>query len=261
VPGPLPAQIIALTRDVSSAIDRCELTHLARRPIDLGRAREQHRSYEQCLRELRCTVQRLAEEAEMPDSVFVEDIAVVLDEVAIITRPGAASRRGERSSVAKALERFRPLSRIRAPATLDGGDVLRLGKTLYVGRSSRSNEAGRRQLRTAVEDYGYSVRSVSFDGCLHLKSAVTAVGEGTVLVNPAWVEAAAFAGTDTVEVDPGEPAAANALLIGGKVLFPSQHPMTAERLGRGGIKLKLVDVSELTKAEAGVTCCSLVFDR
>ncbi|MDH3743497.1 MAG: dimethylargininase [Acidobacteriota bacterium] len=253
--------VIAFTREVSSSIGRCELTHLERQPIDLGKARDQHRDYERFLWDAGCTVRRLKEEAEMPDAVFVEDIAVVLDEVAIITRPGTRSRRRERLSITQALEPFRRLARIRAPGTLDGGDVLRIGRTLYVGQSIRSNEEGRRQLRAVVSGYGYSVRRVAVVDCLHLKSAVTVVAEDNLLFNPGWVDANAFQGVQAIAVDPEEPAAANALLVAGRVVLPAQHPRTIERLSRSGFDVRPVDVSELTKAEGGVTCCSLVFDE
>src|SRR5581483_10673932 len=133
---------IAVTRDISSGMRRCELTHLQRTVIDVALAREQHRVYEQVLRSLDCRIERLSEEPELPDSVFVEDAAVVLDEVAVITRPGAPSRRAETASVAAALGKYRELVRIESPGTLDGGDVLRVGRLLHVGVSSRSNRLG-----------------------------------------------------------------------------------------------------------------------
>ena len=127
--------LVALTRAVSPAFNRCELTHLERQPIDLALAREEHRGYELRLEELGCRLERLPEEPDFPDSVFVEDVAVVLDEIAVITRPGALSRRGERSSIARALERHRSLGHVRAPGVLDGGDVLQVDSRLYVGLS------------------------------------------------------------------------------------------------------------------------------
>jgi dimethylargininase len=251
---------IAITRKVSPAIVRCELTHLAREPIDVARAEQQHRAYEDCLVRLGCELCSLPVEPELPDSVFVEDCAVVLDEVALITRPGAASRRPEVASVAAALEPWRPLLRIREPATLDGGDVLAIGRTLYVGRSARSDAAGVAQLAALLAPYGYDVESVALHGCLHLKSAVTSVAPDTVLLNPGQVEAAAFAAFRRVEVDPREPAAANALRVGGTVVHPDAYPRTRERLERQGIAVAGVDATELAKAEGGLTCCSLIFE-
>ncbi len=251
---------IAITRRVSPAIARCELTHLERRPIDYERARAQHGAYEAALEELGCRVQALPAEASLPDSVFVEDIAVVLDEVAILTRPGAPSRRAEAGSLVTALTPYRPLRAITAPATLDGGDVLRTGRVLFVGLSSRSNQAAVDQLATALAPYGYRVQAVPVDGCLHLKSAVTQVAPRAVLANRRWVDVGAFAEFAVIEVDPDEAYAANGLLIGERVIYPTSFPATARRLERRGVAVVPVDVTELQKAEGAVTCCSLIFE-
>jgi dimethylargininase len=254
--------IVALTRPVSASIGRCELTHLEREPIDVARAEAQHRAYEEALRELGCTVVRLPAEPDLPDAVFVEDAAIVLDEVAVLTRPGAASRRAEVASVAAGLGPYRPLVRLEAPATLDGGDVLRVGRTLYVGRSARTSAAGAEQLAARVAPHGYGVVAVPLEGCLHLKSAATLVAPGVLLVQPAWVAADAFdPALERVAVDPAEPFAANALRIGPHVVHPAAFPRTRERLEARGIAVRPVDLSELAKAEGAVTCCSLVLEE
>jgi dimethylargininase len=252
---------IAITREVSPSIGECELTHLAREAIDVDLARAQHHQYEACLVALGCQIQRLPPEPELPDAVFVEDVAVVLDELAIMTRPGAASRRPETHSVAQSLAPYRRLAYIQAPGSLDGGDVLRVGQTLWMGLSSRSNPAGMELLRALLAPLGYRVRGVKVDGCLHLKSAVTQVARDTLLINPAWVDAGAFGPMNLIEVDPAEPFAANALLVAANVVYPAAYPATRRRLEEGGIPVRLVDVSELGKAEGGVTCCSLIFER
>ena len=251
---------IAITRGVSPAISRCELTHLRRRAIDLQRAAAQHGEYEDALEALGCRLHRLPVEPDLPDSVFVEDAAVVLDEVALIARPGATSRRAETESVAAALEPLRTLRRIRAPASLDGGDILRVERMVFVGLSGRTNEQARDRLRELLEPYGYEVRCVDVHGCLHLKSAVTQVAEATLLINPALADPAAFAPFRCIEVDPSEPAAANALLVGEQVIFPAAFAETGRRLERDGITVRTVDISELAKAEGGVTCCSLILE-
>ena len=251
--------LIALTRDVSPTLRDCELTHLARERIDLDRARAQHRAYERALAALGCQIERLPAEPDLPDAVFVEDTAVVFDELAVITRPGAASRRPETSSMAVALSAYRRLAAIAAPGTLDGGDVLRLGHQVFVGRSSRSNDAGVEGLRSALQPWDYSVTGVDLHGCLHLKSAATAVGPATLLLNPAWLEPRAFGAPRVIEVDPDEPMAANGLWLGDAVLYGSAFPRTARRLESCGINVVAVDVSELAKAEGAVTCCSIVF--
>ncbi len=252
--------MIAITRDVSDAIVRCELTHLARQPIDLVRARAQHRAYEARLASLGCEVRRLADAPDLADAVFVEDTAVVVAEVAVLARPGAASRRPELASMAEALTPLRPVVRVEAPGTLEGGDVLRVGRTLFVGRSGRTNDAGFAQLRAAVAPYGYDARQVPVTGCLHLKSAITWVGERRLVVNCAWIDAGAFEGFDLVDVDPAEPFAANALLVRGTAIHGAQFPRTRARLEARGVRVEPVDLSELAKAEGGVTCCSVIVD-
>src|SRR5262245_40916219 len=250
--------MIAFTREVSPSVDRCELTHLARVPIDLERARLQHRAYEDALRQAGCRVHRLPDEPDLPDAVFVSDTAIVLDEVAAIARPGAASRRAETATVADALSRYRPLRRIEAPGTLDGGDVIRIGRTLYVGQSARTNAAGIRQLATLLRSFDYAIQPVPFAGCLHLQTAVTPVAARTLLVNRAWVDPAAFADVELIDVDPAEPFGANALWVGNLVLYPADCPRTRPRLEARGITVVPVDMTELAKAEAGVTCCCLL---
>lgn len=249
---------IAITRPVSPAIQRCELTHIDREPIDLGRAVDQHAAYERCLEELGCRLVRLPVEPELPDSVFVEDTAVVVDELAVLTRPGAASRRPETVSVARALAAYRPLATIEAPGTLDGGDVLRVGRRFFVGQTGRSDGAGTTQLRALLAPHGYTVEAVPVTGCLHLKSAVTQVADGTVLVNPRWVDPAAFAPLRVVEVDPGEPGAANTLVLGGAVVAAAAYPRTVARLEALGLRVVRLEMSELAKAEGALTCCSLL---
>jgi dimethylargininase len=251
---------IAVTRQVSSAMMRCELTHLRRSVIDVALAREQHHAYEQALRTLGCEVESLPEEPELADSVFVEDTAIVLDDMAVITRPGAPSRRAETAAIAAALGKYRQLIRIEPPGTLDGGDVLRIARTLYVGASSRSNASGIEQLATLLLPFGYRVLRVPMHGCLHLKSAVTQVGNDQLLINSRHVGREPFQGMRFIEVDESEPAGANALRIGEHVVYPASHPRTAEALRRHGIRVHTVEMSETEKAEGGVTCCSLLLE-
>lgn len=251
---------IALTRPVPDSLADCQLTHLSRAPIAVSVARAQHAAYERLLESLGCGVRRMPAAHELPDSVFIEDTAVVVDEVAIITRPGAASRRAETAAVAEALAAHRPVTFIVDPATLDGGDVLRLGRTLYVGVGSRTNTEGVRQLEEATGLYGYDVRTMQVDGCLHLKSAVTEIAPGLVLVNPAWIDARRLEGHRAVEIDEAEPFAANVLQIGEAIVCAAAYERTIARLEEAGVTVYPVDVSELAKAEAGVTCCSVILN-
>lgn len=231
---------------------------MRRRPIDLALARRQHAAYEQSLRDAGCEVRQLPEQPDQPDSVFVEDTAVVLDEVAVITRPGAESRHGETEPVAAVLRELREIVRIEAPGTLDGGDVLRLDRVLYVGASARSNAEGIAQLGRMLAPFGYRAVAVPLRGCLHLKSAVTQVAEGRVLVNPDWVDARCFPGWEPIAIDSAEPHAANGLLVDGALIYPASCPRTAEKLRVLGIDVRSVDMSETEKAEGAVTCCSVI---
>lgn len=253
--------MLALVRDLSPSIVRCELSHLAREPIDLKRATAQHLRYVSTLHALGCDIDYLPAEPDLPDAVFVEDTAVVLDELAIITRPGAESRRAETATTAEVLALHRPLQFIRPPGTLDGGDVLKVGRTVYVGRTPRSNPSGIQQLATLLEPAGYDVRPLPVTGCLHLKSAVTALTDNLLLVNPAWVDPSGFSSAFPISfilVDPTEPFAANALPIGNTIIHPEEFPRTRERMEAQGLAVEPIPVSELAKAEGGVTCCSLL---
>jgi dimethylargininase len=251
--------LIAITRQISPRFHECELTHLDRQPIDLDLARAQHHEYEAALRELGCAVISLPPEPDLPDSVFVEDVALVFDEIAIITRPGADSRKPEIESIVRALQPYRTLCFIEAPGTLDGGDVLRVGRTVYVGLSSRSNQSAVEQTQKFLAPYGYTVTGVEITGCLHLKSAVTQVSEDTLLINPAWVDQSIFGAMKFIEVDESEPPAANAVWVNGAVIYPASFPKTQQRLEKAGLRLKMVDATEVAKAEGAVTCCSLIF--
>jgi dimethylargininase len=249
---------VALTRAVPRSLASCELTHLERSPIDVDRAAAQHAQYEAELRRLGCRVEHIDAAHELPDSVFVEDAAVVFDEVAVITRPGARSRQAETAAVGEALSKYRPVERLTAPASLDGGDVLRLGRMIYVGISTRTNVEGARQLGNIASRFGYTLRCARIRGCLHLKSAVTALDDRTVICNPEWIDARTFDGYEACVVDAAEPFAANVLSMGGTVICAAAHERTAAALRARGYDVHAVDVSELAKAEAGVTCCSLI---
>lgn len=249
---------VAITRGISATINDCELTHVARTPIDVARAREQHSAYESALISLGCEIRRLPADDRYPDAVFIEDTALVLDELAVITRPGAESRRGELEAVTAILGGYRTLERIEAPATLDGGDVLQLDDILYVGRTLRTTNEGIAQLRDLIAPHGYRVVGVDVDGCLHLKSAITRVGPDALLMNRRWVSPSLFDGWRIIDVDDAEPAAANALLLGQRVIFPEEFPRTRRKLEAEGIEVIAVPAGELAKAEGGVTCCSLI---
>ena len=251
--------MIALTRQIGE-LGRCELTYRDREPIDLARARLQHHRYEQLLEGLGAEVVSLPAEPGLPDAVFVEDAAVVLDECALLPNMGALSRRPEVESLAVALRAHRPIVRLGDLGTLDGGDVLRMGRTLYVGVSTRTNEAGIVALRHHAAPFGYDVRAVPVQGCLHLKSACTALDSNTLLVNPERVDRSHFRDLQFVTVSPDEPDAANVLWIGESVVASTCFPRTLEKIAAHGFRVLALDNSELVKAEGGLTCTSLLFD-
>ncbi len=258
-----PRRIAIVRRPAPTLADRCELTFLARSAIDFAMLERQHAGYRAALTEAGAEVVTLDAIDAHPDSVFVEDAAVVLDGVAVLTRPGVASREAEPEAIAPALAAWRPLQRIEAPGTLDGGDVLRIGRRLFVGLTTRSNRAGIARLAALAEPFGYTVTPVAVPGSLHLKTACTALDDETLLLNPAWIDPAAFAGFRILTVAAEEPFAANVLPIGDARIVNAAFPRTRERIeafcAGAGLRAIATDISEFGKAEAGLTCLSLVF--
>jgi dimethylargininase len=252
--------LTAITRSVSSTLANCGLSFIDRKPIDVAKARAQHLAYEELLAKLGAQVISLPEEPELPDSMFVEDPAIVFEEVAVICPLGTETRRKEAPSLAAALEKFRKLAYIKLPGILEGGDVLRVGKKVFVGLTHRSNAEGIRQLAVVIGAYDYDVTAVPVTGCLHLKSAVTYLGRNTLLANRAWFHWQRFEGFDWVDVDRSEPHSANALALGDTVIFPASFPRTRERIEAKGFNLTPLDIGELQKAESGITCSSLLFE-
>ena len=248
----------AITRRPSPRMAECELTHLARCPIDVPLARQQHAAYRQALARCDVEVVDLAPLDDHPDSAFVEDVLIALPELLILTRPGAASRRGEVEAIEAHLPPDRPIERLTAPATLDGGDVLRVGRRLFIGRSTRTNDAGIDALGAIVTRHGYTVSAVEVPGALHLKTAVTAIANDLVLINPAWIASEAFEAFSAITVADDEPFAGNCLSVSGRVILSAAHRATAARIARAGFGVDLVDISEFAKAEAGLTCLSVL---
>ena len=247
--------MIAITRGLAKTIQHAQMTFVEWERIDYLLAAFQHDWYRKLLSSLGYELVNLPADDAYPDCVFIEDTAIVLDDVAVITRPGAESRRGETRAVADALEQYRPLVHIEAPATIDGGDVLVTDDKIYVGLSTRTNEAAIGQLRYHTRR---EVVPVPVTGCLHLKTAVTRVSRDTLLINRDFVDAALFDGWKLIDVDPAEPMGGNALLLGDVVIYPEELPKTRARLAAAGLDVRTVQQSELAKAEGGVTCCSLL---
>lgn len=253
--------IIAIVRPVPASIGRCELTHMDRTPIDLELARTQHDDYTNTLARLGCDVVELPSLDEHPDSVFVEDPAIVLDELAIIARSGAESRRGESESVARVLADYRTCHPITAPGCVDGGDALLIGHRLFIGISSRTNEQAMEQIRSIIEPFGYQLIPVRLTDCLHLKTAATAISQDTILCNPLWADPASFDGLRTLEIDPSEPFSGNVVRVQDTLVADSAWNGTNRRLRAAGFEVEDIHLGELTKAEGSVTCSSIVFNR
>ncbi len=251
--------LTAITRDVNAGIGNCELTFLPRVRINVSLASQQHQRYQSVLSSLGCEIVTVPTESGLADSVFIEDTAMVLDEIAVMCLPGAESRRAEVAGVGDVLQQYRTLASIQLPGTLDGGDLLRIGKVIYAGLSARSNKSGIEQLRSIVANYGFCVETVETMKCLHLKSAVSKVAPDLLLINPGWISRSAFGNCELIDVDKEEPHAANALRVGRSVIYPSSFPRTMAKLVQRAINVMPVDVSELQKAEGAVTCCSLIF--
>lgn len=249
---------LAITRGISPRFNECELTHIGRIPIDLDVASSQHRKYVDALRSVGCNVVELPAEADLPDSVFVEDTAFILPEAAVITRPGADSRKPETESIIRALSPYKKLVHVTEPAMVDGGDVLVLGRHIYIGLSTRSNPIAIQQLQTLLSPYGYIVHGTAMTDCLHLKTAVTCVDDSTLLINKDWVSPENFPGFEMIEVDSSEPFAANCLPVNDAVIYPTSFPKTLAKLTSRGFNVKTVALDELAKAEGAITCCSLI---
>jgi len=250
---------IAVTRELSAGIGNCELTFLPRSEIDFARAQQQHQDYQSALSSLGCEVVVVPAPSGLADSVFIEDTALVLEDIAVTLRPGVASRQPEVAGVTEVLRQYRSLKTIEPPGTVDGGDLLRVGNTIFAGLSTRSNQSGIQQLRDIVSDFGMTVETVETSKCLHLKSAVSEVAPGTLLINTDWISSSAFKDFELIPVDKEETHAANALRIGKTLIYPSSFPRTMDALVNRGIDVTPVDLTELQKAEGAVTCCSLIF--
>jgi len=252
--------LIAITREVSPSINSCELTFRGREPIDVAKAIEQHRAYKNLLAALGCEVISLPAEADLPDAVFVEDPVVVVDEVAVISNMGPPSRRPEARTLVQTLSRFRPIKFVTEPATLDGGDVMRVGRSIFVGLSKRTNEQGISQLREILRPHNYEVQPIEVTKCLHLKTACSFIGRNTILVNRSLIDDGAFHDLEKIEVPVEESHAGNALLVNGAVIMAKSFPKTRAQLEQRGFDVRAIDQSELQKAEAGVTCSSVIFN-
>jgi dimethylargininase len=253
--------MIAFTRPPGAALMRCELTFRSREPIDVSLALHQHRAYEAALQKAGARIERLPDVPDLPDAPFVEDTAVLLDEVAIVASMAAASRRREIESVVPALGADRQVKRLSPPAFLDGGDVLRVGRELFIGVSTRTNHDAVGAVGAIVREHGYSVTPIDVTDCLHLKTGCSLLADGTVLIDSRRIPLEPFRHLACVEVPEGEEDAANVLVIDRFAIVSSGFPRTAALLLQQGLIVEPVDLSEFHKAEAGATCLSLISRR
>ena len=246
----------ALVRALGPRLDAGVVSHIARRPVDLARARRQHEAYVAALAAVGWRIRQVPPADEQPDSVFVEDTVVVCDDLAVLARPGTPQRRAEvRGAEEVVRELGLELARIEAPGTLDGGDVLQVGDTVYVGRSGRTNDDAFCQLARLLGALGRRVVAVPVTGCLHLKSAMTALPDGTLIGLPDRVDTSVLPG---LRVAP-EPAGAHVLPLGAnRVLLAASAPRTAELLAAEGYEISCVDISEFEAREGCVTCLSIL---
>lgn len=251
----------ALINRPSTALSECALTYMSRNSIDFPKAMEQHRAYANALEDLGVEVKVLNLNKTMPDGVFIEDTAVVLDELAVITSMGTPSRRMELPEITEELRKYRKTVEIPLPATLEGGDVLRVGRRIYIGRTVRTNKDAISFFTQIVKPFRYQVVPVEVSGCLHLKTGITALNKETFLANPEWINLSPFKGCRIVEVPQNEMFGGNVLVVNGKVLMNSAYPRTIDLVASLGFNIKSVDISEFGKAEAGLTCMSLVFNK
>ncbi|HVX40814.1 MAG TPA: arginine deiminase family protein [Gemmatimonadaceae bacterium] len=257
---PRRRRLLALTNRPSPHMQHGERTYVPASRVDYAVALAQHAGYRDALRSCGAEVIALEVNDDMPDGVFVEDTALVLDEIAVMMSMGAPSRRDEPPAIEAALRAHRPIARVSLPATIDGGDVVRAGRALYVGASARTDAAGIASLREIVAPYGYRVTAVPVRGCLHLKTACSALPDGRFLVNRAWIDAAPLPAAKLLDVPATEPWAGDVLVIGDRVIASDAFPDTARLLVDEGFATVPVSVTEFAKVEGGVTCLSLVFE-
>lgn len=250
----------AITRDIPQSLPQCQLTHIDREPIDVDRAAWQHRQYLDWLGAAGVDVTMLPAEASMPDSAFVEDCAVVLDQLALVPQMGAAARRPETAAIEKELAKYRPIRRLDANCTLDGGDVLTIGRSVYVGISKRTTETAAHHIQDLLGPMGYTVTIVRVTGCLHLKTGCARLDDETVICNPDWIDSEQFTKREVLHVPASEPFGAGILSLGNAVLVPAEFPATAQLISERGFSVDRVNFSEFLKAEAGPSCLSIIFD-
>ncbi len=250
--------IRAIVREIPNTLERAIATRPPETPIHVGRAKEQHRTYVRALRDAGVKVRVLPADDRFPDCCFVEDCALVVERTALVTNIGIASRRGEEAAVADALENEAHLERMAAPATLDGGDCLVIGRRIYVGMFNRTNEEGVRRVREVFGPRGYTVVPVPLAGGLHLKSTCSYAGNGRILLAEKTIPAEVFCDVEILKVPEDEAYAANCVSLARKVLISDGFPATRRALEAAGLEAIALDTSEFRKADGALTCLSIL---
>jgi len=253
--------MLALTVLPSPEMTHGQRTHVERVAIDHDLALRQHAAYCQVLRDCGADVIMLDVNRDLADGTFIEDTAIVFDEAAVLASMGTEARRPELAGIEPELRKYRTVHRIELPAAIEGGDVLRVGRTFLVGLSVRTNRAGVEAFETIVRRYDYRVLPVTVRHCLHLKTACTALPDGSLLVNPSWLDLEPLRNFEKISVPEAEPWAANTLLVNGIVCIAAAHVETAELVRRRGFVVRTVDLSEFAKAEGCVTCLALLLEN
>lgn len=251
--------LTVITHLPSHKLQDCELTFVESEKIDIEKAQQEHQEYCEMLKRCGAEVIILDRNNDLADSVFVEDPIIVFDEIAVLTSMGVESRRKESQYLKEVFSKYRDVEEIKLPAKIEGGDVLKIGKKIFVGLSVRTNQEGITCLKNIIKPYGYEVIVVKVLGCLHLKTGCTALDDNTILINSKWVDDNAFKGFKKIEVPLSEPFGANILKINDVICMNKSFTKTLDLVKSLGYKTDCCDISEFVKAEAGLTCMSVPF--
>jgi dimethylargininase len=249
----------AIVRDVPESFRESVSVLNTSHDIDLEIAKMQHLKYCNTLSKLGINIIRLDTDDSLPDCCFTEDIIAIADDIAIITNPGIQSRVAETKALEKTLSVFKDVFRITSPGTIEGGDVLKIEKTIYIGISSRTNMEGIRQFTSILEPRGYWIKPVEIRNTLHLKSVCTYLGNRRIILAEGYFDINVFSGFEKIIVPREEEYCANCLFVNNRVLIPKGFPKTKALIEAKGLIVSELEMSEFRKADGAVTCLSVIF--
>lgn len=249
----------AIVRNIPNSFQQCITGFSGKFPIDVTLAQQQHEHYCHTLVDLGLKLVRIEADDYLPDCCFTEDTAIVTDGLGIISFPGTESRHAEIIEMEKALTTYKKIQHIAAPATIEGGDVLKIGKKLFIGHSARTNEEGIKQVAGLVNELGYEVIPVKIHNTLHLKTVCTYLGNNCIIYADGHFDENIFSEYDKIIVPVTESYCANTLAVNGKVLIPKGFPLTRSLIGNKGYSIIELDMSEIEKADGALTCLSVIF--